>query len=649
MAELTFGDDRLQGRLIREEDRLSFELSDLANGGRWGRCGLLTLEVYSKAEFRAETFNTYRVDACEAAGETGAHVQVSDPRRGVRVGLYLFIEDGELVVRMPMSEVYEDCANVYRLFSVILLPGLMTAHGGGKLLLPLNTGMLCDPTNKPRLSDRFMIYGEQDRWELMVTLPVVAANSPDGGLMAMATGAPAETQCHVSTDGKGAGQVAMGMSLRQYWPDKVEFEPRVVRYVPINPQADLVGFTAKRLRRHVTEDLGKPTLAERAAQSPDLAYMLDAYIMKLFFAVQNRGIMMQDRGVSGGGSNFVQVMSFAEAKRNLQRLRDAGVDSIYTQMVGWNPRGHDGLWPTRFPIEDRLGGEKGFRELIAAGTEMGYRMNVHDNQKAMYRLSPDWDPDRVIRDQWGGPMGLGEWGGGTTFVISHNLPDSRERVLEEMRRLKALGLSGPGYLDGMANPPFRDYHPAHRGTRTDFCRGTVMLIESLKEVYGAGGTECGFLYGAIPADTMVTAGMTWHVGLCWDEWPVKQLQDQRVPLWDMTMSGLITLEAHGEHWNAVMECVLLGKTPRAEWSARPGVMPVLTDELIAKIKGIHDVAVKRFGRLAQLEITDYDAPADGVEQTIFTDGTEVAVDRNAGELTVDGERIERPDALKAKA
>ena len=59
---------------------------------------------------------------------------------------------------------------------------------------------LTDP-DQIALRDRFMIYGEQPRWELLPTLPVCAVRNPAGGLMAIATGGAAETECHVATDG----------------------------------------------------------------------------------------------------------------------------------------------------------------------------------------------------------------------------------------------------------------------------------------------------------------------------------------------------------------------------------------------------------------------------------------------------------------
>jgi hypothetical protein len=44
---------------------------------------------------------------------------------------------------------------------------------------------------------------------------------------------------------------------------------------------------------------------------------------------------------------------------------------------------------------------------------------------------------------------------------------------------------------------YRDYSPVHPMARSDYARGTNLLLETAKSVYGAVQTECGFLYCAI--------------------------------------------------------------------------------------------------------------------------------------------------------
>jgi hypothetical protein len=639
-GKMEFQDDKLRATLHQEQDALWLTLEDLAQGRQWPRAPLVHWEVYDKAEFRVATLRKYRVDLAQAV-PGGAHIVIGDTFRRIQCGIWLRIENGELVVTVPVAELYENKAEVYRSFSLIFLPGLLRV--AGRLVLPLNCGIVCQTANKPKVSDRFMIYGEQSRWELLPTLPVAGAQDAAGGLLVLATGGAAETECHVATDGAGNGEVAFGVSFRQFWPDPVEPATRVLRYAPIPAKADPVVFIAKRLRRHVMEDLGKPTLKQRIAESPELAYLRDAYIMKLFYAVEHNGIMMQNIPQPGQLS-FKQVMNFAEAGALLKKVRAAGIDKVVTQSVGWNPRGHDGLWPTRFPIEERLGGEKAFRELLATGHALGFQMNVHDNYLSAYRGSPDFNPEWLIHDQWGELMGLGEWGGGITYVHwALDLPE--ERLSGEMRRVKALGLSGAGYIDGMGNPLYRNYHPRHRGTRTGYAQGTVRIIEAAKQVYGAAGTECGFLYAVIPADSMVQGGAEWMLKACLPQWPVTALLEKRVPLWHLALHDLLIHENHGESWPALMNAVLSGAHPRTEWSAHPGVMPVLTDEMIAKLKAQYDLALGRFGYLQELEMTGYDEPAEKVVRTQFADGTEIVADFGKGELFANGELVPRPAGL----
>ncbi len=63
--------------------------------------------------------------------------------------------------------------------------------------------------------------------------------------------------CTVRTDGKSAGEVNAGVSLRRDWPDPVDSQTREVLYSPFPPEGDPLHQTAERIRRHVIDDLGK--------------------------------------------------------------------------------------------------------------------------------------------------------------------------------------------------------------------------------------------------------------------------------------------------------------------------------------------------------------------------------------------------------
>ena len=639
MSALKFGDDALAVAIEHDDTNVHVTLTDVHTGRSWGPAPLAAIDVYDRMQLRNDRLDTPRVVGVEPCAN-GVHVTLADDYRNVAVGLYLAVDDGELVVRLPVFEVYEHAPELYGVFAVDILPGLLTIGGDGELLLPIMSGSIVEPAGKPKLEDRFMIYGEQQRWELLPTLPIVAGQDGQGGMVIIATEAPAEMQCRVSTDGDGEGEAGFAIVLREFWPDKVDDRTRELRFSLLGKDDDMVHAAAARVRRHVIDDHGKPTLAQRAEESPEVEYLLSSYIMKLFYGVHRTGLIV-NKSVDG---SFALVMTFDECGQQLRKLRDAGVDRIYTQNVGWNPRGHDGAYPSRFPIDERFGGEQAFRDLIKLGHDLGYQMNVHDNFTDGYKASPDYDPEYTLQDIYGNELVAGCWGGGISYrQWALDLP--YDRMEGSMRRVQDLGLTGMYYCDGMGNPLYRNYHPRHRGSRSDYADGICRIINTGKQVFGACGTECGFLYCAIPADCMVTSGDVWHTTHWRDTWGVKHMIDRFAPVWRIAMSGLIVHEIHGLGWQTAMRSVLMASHPRDEWSTRPGVMPVIDNARIAQIKAMYDITIKQFGHLQTKQMTRWQRLADKVEQTTFDDGTQVTADFGEGVLNVNGEIVERPTAL----
>lgn len=612
---------------------------DEATGHIWPRVPLLVPEVYDRTVQRVERLRTGLHYVVERVGEA-LHVTVSDRRRAICIGVWITITaQRELSVVLPVAEVYEDPHGLHRLFALDLLPGFMRADAGGQLFLPLHTGAICCPAGKPACADRFLIYGEQHCWELLPTMPLAGAQMHDAGLVAIAVRGAAETECRVSCDGRGSGMVGLSFFLRGRDVDPIETTTREIRFCPLPRGQDLVLFAASVLREHVMRDLGKRTLIERAKESPDVAGLLNAYIMKLFYGVQAQGSMLAERSAPST-PEFLLTMTFEEAGRGLKAFHDAGVDRIYTQNVGWNFRGHDGAYPTRFPVEQRVGAEEGFRALIAYGHQLGYQMAVHDNYVDAYESSPDFDPELVMADCYGRPLVRGSWGGGTSYLIWGNAYDTR-RLEEQMRRVRALGVRGPYYLDGMGSPLYVNYHPRHRGSRTAMAAGIDRILRAGREVFGSSATETGYLYCCITPDLVANPGGESLLRSANPAWAVVGLIDHLVPVWRIAMSGLVVTENQGLSWRDTMKALLYNQHPRYEWSMRPGVQPVLDKEMIRAIKFRYDLLIGKFGRLRTQRITGY--TRDGrVESTVFEDGTCIIGDFASNELMVNGQPIQRP-------
>ena len=151
------------------------------------------------------------------------------------------------------------------------------------------------------------------------------------------------------------------------------------------------------------------------------------------------------------------------------------------------------LIPRDFPSKQRVGGEAAFRRLIAAGHDLGYQMTVHDNYIDAYEASPDFDPEVVAVDPYGQMQVRGFWGGGPSYLLWPSA-FQRKHLEDEMLRVKDLGIRGPYYLDGMGSPLYINYHPRHRGTRSEHARGIDRLLKTARDLFGSSATENGFLY-----------------------------------------------------------------------------------------------------------------------------------------------------------
>jgi hypothetical protein len=175
-----------------------------------------------------------------------------------------------------------------------------------------------------------------------------------------------------------------------------------------------------------------------------------------------------------------------------------------------------------------------------------------------------------------------------------------------------------------------------------------------RDVFGGCASKTGFLETVLASDLVdgpVSAGFqpgckkTGLISQFLPDWPITTLKGRSVPLWLLALHGLVAVESHGEDWASVMNCVSLGLIPRNEWAMEPGVMPVLDDDLIARMKAKYDVCVKTFGWFSQLELVEWKQLSEKAVATRFADGTEVVADHATQSLRVNGKEVSKPESL----
>lgn len=576
------------------------------------------------------------------------HLTLMSIAYGLRMKLQISLDDasGGLRVQLPMAELEELDSDVYRLHTVHILPGLLEVPREGTGLLSLSSGLEFSPVGQPVMDDSFLIYGEQPRWELLPVLPAAAVGNHKTGTAVLATRCPYDTLLRVRTDGNGGAWIDAGFSLRQAWTDPVDHEDRELRYQLFDATPDLLHGAAGVMRRYITDELGKPSLAQRAKESPEVAQMLKAMTMKLFFGIQKHE---RDKNHPGppGAPRYLDTMHFDEAAHKLAELKAIGIEHAMTQSVGFIDRGHDGVYPSHTSINQIAGGPAAFTQMLQAGHDLGYAMNIHDNYNEAYRCSADFDETQLYVDEYGEHLRRGRWGGGQSYLVDMaRLPESRvEHALEEV---KALGLTGMHYVDAVANPLYRNYDPAHRAPRSHHAKGIQRILKASRKTFGSVGIECGFLYGIIETDSFCMPGTHRSCHRYATHWPIAQLKIRRVPLLNLVCSGLWSIETGiNLSWTSVAESLMFGKHPRTEWAVRPGYSSALKldDTVMHQLKAFYDLSLVQLGRLQTQQIMRWEQLGPDHERTHFEDGTTIELDYAAGRLSVDGQTIEQPSPL----
>ena len=116
-------------------------------------------------------------------------------------------------------------------------------------------------------------------------------------------------------------------------------------------------------------------------------------------------------------------------------------------------------------VEEKIGGEKKYREVIKLGKSMGYQLNCHINQMAMFFISDRWNENDVAKRADGSlfadyyqPSGMAYR---PCFQRVHDL-----WIRDDFPQIKNLGLNGIFHIDVTSYiDPFECCDPRHPLTR----------------------------------------------------------------------------------------------------------------------------------------------------------------------------------------
>jgi hypothetical protein len=331
-----------------------------------------------------------------------------------------------------------------------------------------------------------MAYGQQSAWRDLIAYPLWGIITGDSGWAAYVPLGAGDADAAVVTAANRGPQRLCGVwgrfHLREHAHDRRVDEDRQLVITFLHEPGLHYATVGRVYREYLVQRAHIPTLRVKAAQSPQTAYLTQAYYMRPMLALK-RYYYINNPNPDGKGILDV-YMTCDDLADELARWKHSGVDKLYVQIVGANSEGHDGNYPTYFPLEPKVGGEEGFVRLLERIRALEYRSSVHVNIRSYNRPAPDFRIETVIRDRDGGLFYEGSGPGGDDYGAC---PAVARHEFTQMAfpRLKQLGLSGGMYTDFMLGVLFRCYHPLHPLTRRGYLNEVKAYLNTCVTTFGA--------------------------------------------------------------------------------------------------------------------------------------------------------------------
>jgi hypothetical protein len=234
--------------------------------------------------------------------------------------------------------------------------------------------------------------------------------------------------------------------------------------------------------------------------------------------------------------------TFDEAAQVAEHLkRDLQLDKVLFIMGGWIHRGYDNQHPDILPTAPECGGDAAFREACRRIRALGYTLSLHDNYQDIYRDSPSWNEDYIMKTADGNLAKGGKWAGGLAYLTCAQKALKLAQRPQNLAAVKALSDADSYFIDTTYAAGLQEcFDKKHPLTRLDDMRWKQALSDYARALFGSFGSECGREWAIPHADFF--EGFTGVSGTYYhNKELVKQLGATPVPLFEMVYRDCIAL------------------------------------------------------------------------------------------------------------
>lgn len=583
---------------------------------------VLTGMAYHRPEKRLCPLVTFRAHL-KSIHDNAAEINLVDDSRGFLIPVRICAERHALDVKILAGSIVESKGLQWRLMELSVMTGLLETKttDAGYYLLPDYSGALASFRERPPCKNRDAIYMRQEEWEKFGTFNAFGAVFNGTGVLGIVNQGDffAYNDTEFNQGGINRSYVSFGI---RHTPDEVlPQEAKQVIFRHVDGAKDYVPL-AFEYRQYLAEEHKLVPLRARMAFSPVLDYMAHALFVKIFFG--------QKQPFQGDGhAPYVSCTTFAEAEEILDALREAGIAKAQIFLVGWNNGGHDGSYPTRFPVNCEAGGETGLRKLIEKAKGMGFQIGPHDNVTDVYMAARDFDPQYVSKDETGMNQSAGLWAGGLSFKSCPVV--YMDRYGGDFARIQDLGFRGTYYLDAQATGLFRCTDPAHPADERQFGMSLARILEYPREMFGAVACETCGTYMLRHTDQFACLQGSHTYSAMKQRLPAEftQLVDRVVPFLNIAVHGYVTYHAGRE-----LLAFLLGGSPNIEVSYRALANGTEFKETIQGVAAEYKLHFELVPEIQEAFLESYEEHSPSAATLVYDCGVKVEV--NAGETPAGG-------------
>jgi hypothetical protein len=503
----------------------------------------------------------------EKVDETAIKVQANFPQIDLSFPFTMTLDEVSNGFRIlfESDDIVENRSSLYRILSVEFLPcfGAATTGDEGYLVLPNWCGSKMNFNHTVSRELRQTIYSSNDQWEFNCNMPVFGINRSFGTLSCVVAAGEndAKIVCRQHWEENALNSAHPEFVLRWEQQDELISGPRELRYsfAPAEYEhGEGYVHVGHQYRKWLEAERNLQSWDEKAATRPEAVDYRDRFFLKIFMGYKEP--------TAEGTGQYHSTCTFEETQEILEDLQSRGIKNICAILVGWGIDGHDGKTPTRFPVDERLGGEEGMRALTAWCKEQDIMLGVHDSYGGSYTCSEEHNTDDLIHHRSGEYWESVIWSGGQCHRICPEVY-LEKHVKRDIPMISNLGIHGHHHIDavGAFMPCYSQDHPLTLRSANIACNREMFKVAT--GTIGSVSTEMPFGSYFDVVDGFYhsyTHLFSWFRGC-----KAAQFSDGLIPLLALATHGSIKSMHSVSGKIELAHMAAYGLTPQAEVCVRP--------------------------------------------------------------------------------